>query len=200
MVRTLLATALALLLVTLPATAGDAYAVDTAHSEISFRVRHMMSKVSGSFSDFGGTVDLDRDQLERSGVEFRIKAASINTNNERRDIHLRTNDFFDVENHPEIVFKSTRIVPKGDNGFDVHGDLTIRGVTKPIVLPATSLGEMKDPRGRTKVGWEARVTLNRKDYGIVWNQTLDTGGFVLGDEVEVAINLQAVKEEAQATR
>jgi len=200
MLRTLMGIALALLLAAAPAAADETYTLDRAHSEVTFRIRHMMSRVSGSFGDFDGTIKLDREQPERSSVEFRIKSASIDTQNERRDTHLRSADFFDVEQHPEIVFKSTRVVPKGDNAFEVHGDLTMRGVTKPIVLPVTSLGEMKDPRGRAKAGWEAATTLNRKDYGIVWNQTLDTGGFVLGDEVEVAINLQAVKQEAQATQ
>lgn len=200
MLRTLMGTALALLLTAIPAAAGDTFAVDRAHSEVSFRIRHMMSKVSGTFGDFEGTIDLDRAQPEQSSVELRIKAASIDTNNERRDNHLRSADFFHVEQHPEIVFRSTRIVPKGENAFEVHGDFTMRGVTKAIVVPVTYLGEMKDGRGRTKAGWEASATLNRKDYGIVWNQTLDTGGFVLGDEVEVAINLQAAKQEPAETR
>jgi len=198
MLRTLMGTALALLLVTAPVTADEVFTIDRAHSEVSFRIRHMMSKVSGTFGDYEGTIDLSREQPEQSNVEFRIKAASIDTNNERRDTHLRSADFFDVEQHPEIVFRSTRIVPKGENAFEVHGDFTMRGVTKAIVVPVTYLGEMKDARGRTKAGWEASAMLNRKDYGIVWNQTLDTGGFVLGDEVEVSINLQAAKQEAAA--
>lgn len=200
MLRALAGTALALLLVTAPATADEVFTIDRAHSEISFRIRHMMSRVQGSFGDYEGTINLSREQPERSSVEFRIKAASIDTNNERRDNHLRSDDFFDVEQHPEIVFKSTRIVPKGENAFEVHGDFTMRGVTKAIVVPVTFLGEMKDARGRTKAGWEASATLDRKDFGIVWNQTLDTGGFVLGDEVEVSINLQAAKQEVAETR
>jgi polyisoprenoid-binding protein YceI len=199
MVRPIVAAVLAALL-TASSAAADVFTVDKSHSEVSFRVRHMMSRVSGSFGDFGGTIDLDAAAPERSSVEFRIQAASIDTNNDRRDDHLRGEDFFHVEQHPEIVFKSTRVVPKGETTFEVHGDLTMRGVTKPIVLPVTFLGTMTDGRGQTKAGWETAVTLSRKDFGIVWNRALDTGGLVLGDEVEVTINLQAASAPPAATR
>ena len=195
-----LCAALAILMTASPALAGDTYTVDRSHSETSFRVRHMMGRVSGSFGDFSGTIEVDRERPEDSRVEFRIKTASIDTNNTRRDEHLRSPDFFDAAAHPEIVFTSTRVVPKGENQFEVHGNLTMRGVTKPLVLPVTFLGEAADPGGRVKASWETSTTLNRKEYGIVWNRALDSGGFVLGDEVEVTINIQAARQQGAGTQ
>ena len=195
-----LCAALAILMTASPALAGDTYTVDRSHSETSFRVRHMMGRVSGGFGDFSGTIQVDRERPEDSRVEFRIKTASIDTNNTRRDEHLRSPDFFDAAAHPEIVFTSTRVVPKGENQFEVHGNLTMRGVTKALVLPVTFLGEATDPGGRVKASWETSTTLNRKEYGIVWNRALDSGGFVLGDEVEVTINIQAARQQGAATQ
>jgi polyisoprenoid-binding protein YceI len=195
-----LCAALAILMAASPVLAGDTYTVDRSHSETSFRVRHMMGRVSGSFGDFSGTIQVDRERPEDSRVEFRIRTASIDTNNTRRDEHLRSPDFFDAAAHPEIVFTSTRVVPKGENQFEVHGNLTMRGVTKALVLPVTFLGEATDPGGRVKASWETSTTLNRKEYGIVWNRALDSGGFVLGDEVEVTINVQAARQQGAATQ
>jgi polyisoprenoid-binding protein YceI len=179
--------------------AAETYTIDKDHSEASFQVQHMMGKVRGVFTDFGGTIAFDKANPAASTVEFRIKATSIDTNNERRDGHLRSADFFDVATYPEIAFTSTKVTPKGGNAYDVTGTLTMRGVTKTVTLPVRYLGEGKDPFGKIKASFETAVSLNRKDYNIVWNKALDTGGFMLGDEVAVTINLEATREGASAT-
>ena len=174
------------------ARAGDKYILDKGRSDVSFQVRHVTGPVRGAFTDFTGTVDLDAALPERSSVEFRIKAASITTNNEKRDTHLRSDDFFDVDTYPEIVFTSTKIVPKGADTFDVYGRLTMRGVTREIVLPVTSAADSKG-HDDGRASFETAVTLNRKDYKIIWNRALDTGGWVLADEVQVSIKLEAAR-------
>ena len=193
MTRKLILTAAAVVLAASSVFAADTYTIDKDHSEASFQVRHMLGKVRGVFTDFGGTIAYEKARPEDSSVEFRIKVASIDTNNEKRDGHLRSPDFFDVAAHPEITFTSTKVVARGADTFDVQGSLTMRGVTRTVTLPVKYLGEAKDPWGKTKSSWSTAVALNRKDYNIVWNQALDAGGFVLGDEVEIAINLEAAK-------
>ncbi len=194
--KTLIAFGMTLAL-TAPALA-DTYTVDRAHSEAAFQVRHIFTKVRGTFRDFSGTINFDKAQPANSSVEFRIKAASIDTGNQKRDDHLRTADFFDVANHPEIVFKSTKVVPKGGNAFDVTGDFTMHGVTKSITLPVTFLGEQKFMKG-TKAGFETALTINRKDYGLNWNRALESGGVLVGEEVEIAINIEADLQAAPGT-
>jgi polyisoprenoid-binding protein YceI len=172
------------------------YVVDRAHSQATFTVKHLMSKVTGKFDDFSGAVSLDRANPGASSVEFTIKTASINTGDPNRDKHLRTPDFFDAEKNPEIHFKSTAIAPsKTKNVYDVTGDLTMRGVTKKVTLPVQFLGFQKDPWGNERAGFELDTTLNRKDYGINWNKALDNGGFLLADDVAIAINLEAVPKK-----
>jgi polyisoprenoid-binding protein YceI len=188
------AVTLAALLVASPALGAETFVIDKAHSEVSFQIRHMMSKVRGRFNEFEGRILADRAKPEASSVELTIQAKSIDTANETRDKDLRGADFFDVEKHPTITFKSTRITPKGTDAYDVTGTLTLRGVSKPITLPVTFLGFMKNQRGVEAAGFETAVTLNRKDFGIVWNRTLDAGGVLLGDEVFVSINLETRKE------
>jgi len=178
-----------------PALAADTYAIDTAHSNVTFEIRHLMSKVTGTFDDFDGTFVIDWDAPGASTVEFTIKAASIDTRNEKRDEHLRSPDFFDVANHPEITFKGSEITKVDGNTYHVHGTLTMRGVSKDVILPVTYLGEVVDPWGNTKVGFEVETELDRKEYGIVWNKTLDAGGMILGDEVEIEIDLQMAKQQ-----
>lgn len=181
--------------VTLPAVAAAAtYAVDQAHSEASFQVRHLVTKVRNKFADFAGTVVMDAAKPEASSVEFTIQATSIDTSVADRDKHLRSDDFFAVEKYPEITFKSTKIEPAGDHAYQVTNDLTMRGVTKRITLPVTYLGEVKDPWGHVKAGFETAITLNRKDFGINWNKALDQGGVLVGDEVEVSISIEALKQ------
>jgi polyisoprenoid-binding protein YceI len=201
--RTASLTALALSLVAVSAGA-ETYNVDKAHSEVLFSVRHMtVSKVTGRFNDFTGTVTGDPAKPDASSVEFSIKATSIDTNDAGRDKHLRSADFFDVEKFPDITFKSSKIVAKGQNKYDVTGTLTLHGVAKEVTLPVTLAGPVKDPRGNEKVGFETTTTLNRKDYGVSWNRALDAGGVVVSDEVQVTINLEAGKAkpaEAPATK
>jgi polyisoprenoid-binding protein YceI len=183
---------------TLPAAAADTYAVDKTHSEVLFSVKHLVSRVSGGFNDFEGKILIDRAKPEASSAEFTIKATSISTKEARRDDHLRSPDFFDVAKFPEITFKSTKVTPKGKDAFEVAGDLTMHGVTKPVVMAVGFLGDIKDQMGNEKAGFEATTTLNRKDFGIVWNKALDQGGYVLGDDVKVTVNLEAAKPKPPA--
>lgn len=182
--------------VALAVTAGaaDTYTFDKAHSDVSFQIRHFLSKVRGRFTDFDGTIVADRARPEASSVEFMIKAASIDTDNENRDKDLRSANFFEVEKYPDITFKSTKVTPRGQDRYDVTGNLTMHGVTKEITLPVTFLGTVNTGRGE-KAGFETGITLNRKDFGIVWNRVLDTGGTTLGDDVIVSINVEANKKE-----
>ena len=180
----------ALALAASPALAADNFVVDKGHSEASFQVRHFVSKVRGRFTDFAGNIQVDKANPEKSSVEYTIKTTSIDTANERRDGHLRSADFFDVEKNPEITFKSSKVVAKGQDRYDVTGTFTLHGVSKEITVPVAFLGFAKTKQGE-KAGFEVTTTVNRKDYGIVWNQAMDAGGFVLGDEVTVAINIEA---------
>lgn len=196
--RKLFAAATLAAFVAIPAFAADVYNVDPSHSEVSFQIRHMVSQVRGRFNDFKGTVNLDPANLAKSSVEFRVKAASIDTASPDRDKHLRAADFFDVEKYPEITFKSTSIKPTGKDAYAVTGDFTMRGVTKKITLPVTFLGSANDPWGNVRAGFETGTTLDRKDYGMNWNTALDNGGVILGDDVKIAINLEATKAKAEA--
>ena len=188
-------------LIAQPVLAADTYSVDKTHSDLSFQIRHLVGKVRGSFGDFSGTINADAAKPEASTVEFTIKAASIDTANEDRDKHLRSADFFEVEKFPEISFKSTKVKLLGKDRYEVTGDFSMHGVTKPLTLPVSFLGSGKDPWGNERAGFETTTTLNRKDFGIVWNKTLDAGGLVLGDEVSVSITLEALKKkEAPAAK
>lgn len=177
--------------------ASTAYQIDKAHSEASFKIRHLTGNVRGRFNDFAGTVAADPAKAEGGSVEFTIKAASIDTGVPDRDNHLKSADFFDVAKFPEITFKSSRITAKGNNLFEVAGTLTIRGVAKEVVLPVTLLGTGKDPRGNDIASFELETRVNRKDYGVSWNRALDAG-FILGDEVTIEINLETNAKNAPA--
>ena len=189
MFRKTLLTLSVMLALTSPAMA-DIYTVDRAHSEAAFQVRHILTKVRGTFRDFTGTINFDKAKPESSSVEFVIKATSIDTGTQKRDDHLRSADFFDVATHPEITFKSTKVVSKGTGKFDVTGDFTMHGVTKQITLRVTFLGEQKFMNG-SKAGFETALTINRTDYGLVWNKAVESGGVLVGEEVEIAINIEA---------
>jgi polyisoprenoid-binding protein YceI len=191
---------LALGLAASPALAAETYTVDKAHSDAVFTIRHLMSRVTGRFSDLAGTINIDRAKPEASSVEFKIQTASIDTHEPDRDKHLRSADFFDAEKNPEITFQSSAIKATGKDTYDVTGTLTIRGVSKQVTLPVTLLGEMKDPRGQEKIGFETSTTLNRKDYGVSWNRALDAGGYILGDDVKVTITLEAGKQPPPASK
>ncbi len=175
------------------ASAGEIYTIDAVHSNVTFTVRHLVSKVSGQFNEFDGTVTADFANLGASGVEFTIKTASIDTRNEKRDGHLRSADFFDAEQYPEITFKSSKITKVDDDSYVVAGTLTMRGVSKEITLTVDYLGSM-NAMGGTRAGFEIGTTINRKDYGVSWNRALDAGGWVLSDEVDVNIALEVVQQ------
>ncbi len=187
--------ALTILLGAGTAAAQFTYSIDTAHSNVGFKVRHLVAKVSGSFNEFDGSITADFQNLDASSVEFVIKTASIDTGNEKRDGHLRSADFFDAEQYPEISFKSSKMTKKGKDTYVVAGILTMRGVNQPVVLTVDYLGEMQ-AMGGTRAGYEISTTINRQDFEVSWNRALDQGGVVLGDDVEITINLEVVKQEA----
>ena len=170
------------------------FTIDKAHSEVLFQVRHLVTKVRGRFADFSGTIVFDPSVPQASSITFTIDAGSVDTNADDRDQHLRSDDFFAVEKHPSLTFVSTHVTKKSDERFDVEGTLTIRGVAKTVTLPVTYLGEAKDPWGNTRVGFETELTINRKDFGLMWNAALETGGFLVGDEVKISASAQAIAQ------
>ena len=178
------------------ATTTTTYSIDKAHSEVTFQVRHLLTKVRGRFSDFNGTIEYDEENPERSVVDVQVKAASIDTNEADRDAHLRSADFFDVEKTPAITFHSTEIRGDANGRFAVTGELTIHGVTRPVTLETTLLGTAKDPWGNQRIAFEAETTINRKDFGLTWNAALETGGFLVGDDVKISLSVQAVPARA----
>ncbi|HEV2763378.1 MAG TPA: YceI family protein [Pyrinomonadaceae bacterium] len=172
---------------------GGEYRIDPAHSTIGFAIRHYeINWVSGRFKDFSGTIRYDEKDVTKSSVEFTAKIASIDTGVEGRDKHLRTADFFDAEKFPDMTFKSHHVERKG-NGYVLHGDFTMRGITKQVAIPFTVTGAIKDPRGNTRFGVEASTRIDRRDYGITWGKALEGGGLDLGNEVTVNLSLEAVK-------
>ena len=182
-----------LFFVTAQISAAATYTVDHAHSQVHFKVAHLMiSTVRGEFSDYTATVEADPKTKVVESVKATIKIASINTRNKKRDDHLRSPDFFDAANHPEMSFVSTRVVGKGDD-IVVYGKLTIRGNTKVVELHGKFSGEVKDPWGNSKAGFEATGKINRQDFGLSWNKTLETGGLVVGDEIEIGLEIEAAK-------
>ncbi len=171
------------------------WAVDPAHSAVEFRVKHMMiSTVRGHFGEFAGTIEAAPEYRD-SKVRGTIQAASIDTNEPRRDDHLRSADFFDVENYATIEFESTRIEHVGRGDYRVTGDLTMHGETHPVTLDVTVHGVTRDGQGQDRVGLEARGTLSRSDFGLRWQQALETGGVVVGDEVRISADMAAVCTE-----
>lgn len=170
---------------------------DTVHSAIGFSVRHLVvAKVRGRFTSWSGAIELDEDDFSRSSVQVSIEAASIDTGTPDRDTHLKSADFFDVASYPNLSFKSTRIESLGGDRYRVHGDLTIRDVTREVVLESEYNGKAKDPWGNDRVAFTAKASLDRSDYGLKWNQALETGGVVVGERVDLEIEVQAVKEAA----
>ena len=173
--------------------AADTFNIDKTHSSILFAVKHMViSKVKGAFDEYSGTIQYDEADITESSVEVTIKTASIDTRDEKRDGHLKNSDFFDAEKYPEITFKSKRI-EKSKDGFVAVGDFTMRGVTKEITIPFEITGVITDPWGNTRMGVSAELKLNRQDYGVSWSQKMDAGGLVVGDDVEIEIEVEAVK-------
>jgi polyisoprenoid-binding protein YceI len=169
--------------------------LDGAHSEVGFAVRHMMiSTVKGSFTKVEGTLQFDPANLAGATFEGKIEVASIDTRDAQRDNHLRTGDFFDAENHPYITFTNTKVTEVNGNEFKLAGDLTIRGVTKPVVLVGEFLGTNVDPWGNTKAGFTASAKINRKEFGVNWNVALEAGRLLVSDEVKLTLDLQFLKQ------
>ena len=172
--------------------------IDVSHSAIHFFVRHMViSKVHGRFAKWSGTVQLDEQDLTRSSVDVRIETASIDTQVADRDAHLRSPDFLDVAKHPELTFRSKRIERAGD-GYRVVGDLALHGVVREVTLDAEFAGTGKDPWGNERAGFSAKASLDRREFGLVWNAALEAGGVLVGEKVEISIELEAVKKVAAA--
>jgi polyisoprenoid-binding protein YceI len=176
-----------------PIPGGD-YKIDPAHSIIGFAIRHLeINWVEGRFKDFTGTIRYDDKDVTKSSVDFTAKVESIDTGVAARDKHLRTADFFEVEKYPEMTFKSTRVERKGKDQYVLHGDLTLKGVTKQVALPFTITGAIKDARGTTRFGINAQTKINRRDYGITWGKALENGGIDVGNEVMIELHLEALK-------
>jgi polyisoprenoid-binding protein YceI len=187
------------LLAQTPAPAAPAleeWTIDKAHSMATFRVRHMMAKVTGQFRDIDATVKMDRANPANSTVEFTMKAASIDTGQTTRDEHLRSPDFFEAAKYPNITFQSKTVKVVSPTQFEVTGDLTMHGVTRSITVPVEFMGFGRDPRGAEKAGFELQTMLDRKDYNITWNRVLDEGGLLLGDEVAINVSLQMGRKQA----
>jgi polyisoprenoid-binding protein YceI len=182
---------------TTPAT--GTYAIDPTHSRIGFVTRHaMVTKVRGSFNEFEGTGYFDADDPAASHLELTIQADSIDTRNADRDGHLRSNDFFDMETHPTITFKSTAVEKVDDENYRVTGDLTVKGVTKPVTVDFEYGGTALDPFGNTRLGLDGRVVINRKDWDLTWNAPLETGGVLVGEKVTLEFEVSAIKQAEDA--
>lgn len=174
--------------------AATKWVLDTTHSEIKFKVRHMMiTNVTGSFNELNATIEGFDDKFESSRVEFTAKTSSVDTANEQRDGHLKSADFFDAEKYPEMRFKSTRIIKKSNDEFEMIGDLTVKDVTKEVSLKVEFGGINKDPWGNMKAGFSVEGKINRKDFGLNWNAALETGGVLVSEEVKIMGEIQFAK-------
>lgn len=166
--------------------------IDASHTNVGFSVKHMMiSKVKGSFSGFTGAIEGDPENLETANVSFTVDMNTIHTSNEDRDNHLRSADFFDTETFPEMTFVSTKIEKTDDDEYDLTGDLTIKGVTKQVTFEAEYEGKGVNPWGQEVVAFSAEGKIDRKEFGLTWNQALETGGFLVGDTIKISIELEA---------
>lgn len=171
------------------------WAVDPTHSEIGFKVKHMMfTNVSGKIKNFEATIESDNDTFENAKIEFSGTTNSIDTGNKERDTHLMSADFFDAEKYPTISFKATSFAKTGEGEYDLLGDLTLHGVTKSVRLSTEFGGEMKDPWGNTKIAFSINGKINRKDWGLNWNAAIEAGGVLVSEEVRLAIELQFIKQ------
>lgn len=179
-----------------PTTGVSTWAVDPTHSLVEFAVKHLMiSTVKGRFGDVKGTVQYNESDPKQSRVDIEISIATIDTHNEQRDAHLRSPDFFDADKHPLMTFKSKRIDGDINSEFKLTGDLTIRGNTREVTLEGEFQGRARDPWGGERMGFNASGKINRKDFGLHWNQALDAGGWVLGDDIKISIDVELVKQK-----
>ncbi|MFC5447791.1 YceI family protein [Paenibacillus aestuarii] len=175
--------------------ANAKWTLDASHSSVDFSIRHMMiAKVKGTFHTFEGNIEADPADLTTANVHFSVDLSSIDTRNSDRDNHLRTADFFSIESHPKMTFQSTEFVKTGEGEYDLTGNLTIRGVTRPETFSVVFEGAGKDPWGNEKVGFSAQGSIKRSDFGLTYNAALETGGVLIGDEVKVSIEIEASKQ------
>ena len=173
----------------------ERWEIDSSHSSIHFSVRHLMiAKVRGQFSKWTGTLQVPEGDFRKAGLDVTIDAASIDTGVADRDAHLRSADFFDVEKFPEITFKAGEIKSHGSSRFELGGLLTIKGITRPVTLTVEEAGRATDPWGNTRAVFSAKGSVSRKDFGLTWNQALETGGVMVGDHIEIEIDIEAVKQ------
>lgn len=176
-------------------TGTTTYTIDASHSQVGFSVKHMMfSTVRGNFRGFEGTIVVDNDNPANSTVNVTIDASTVSTGDEKRDEHLRSADFFDVATYPDITFKSTSIDFKDDENFTINGELTIHGVTAPAKIKAEQTGEGTNPWGVDVAGFEGETKINRKDFGLGWNATLEKGGVLVGEEIKITLELEVAKQ------
>lgn len=175
-----------------PPAWATTYTIDPQHSTIAFKIRHLVSRVGGVFRDVEGAFDYVPGQPDQWKAQAAVQAASIDTRVEPRDKHLRSKEFFDVEQFPAITFTSTQVTDATPTGAKLQGVLTMHGVQQPVVLELTIHGEGKDPWGNQRSGFTATTTLNRKDFGIVWNEPLETGGFLLGEDVDITLDIEGI--------
>jgi len=178
--------------------AASTWNIDPSHSAIAFTVRHMVvSKTRGRFTKWSGQLRFDPEDPAASSVEVNIEPGSIDTADAQRDAHLRSPDFFDVEKFPGASFRSTKVEDRGGDRYRVTGDLTLRGVTRPVVLDVTYEGSGKDPWGGERAGFSASTSLERKQFGLEWNKALETGGLLVGEKVDLTLEIEAIKQPAQ---
>jgi polyisoprenoid-binding protein YceI len=174
-------------------TGVTTWQIDPAHTQVEFAVKHMMiTTVKGRFSDVTGEIRLDETNIANSRIDIEVNVASIDTREAQRDTHLRSGDFFDVEKFPKMTFRSTKIDGALDE-FTLTGDLTIHGVTRPVTFDVTHEGRGKDPWGGERIGFSATGKIKRGDFGLTWNAALETGGFLVGDDVKISLDVEAVK-------
>lgn len=171
------------------------WTIDDSHSRLGFVTRHaMVTKVRGSFNEYTGTVTVPDEGIEGAKAEVTVDATSIDTRNADRDGHLKSNDFFDMANYPQITFKSTGLAPNGDGGVDVTGDLTIKGTSKSVTIPFEYEGIATDPFGNVRAGFSGSTVINRSDFDLTWNATLETGGVLVAEKVTLEIEVSAIKQ------
>jgi polyisoprenoid-binding protein YceI len=182
---------------TVPTTLTGSYTVDPSHSRIGFVARHaMVTKVRGSFNEFEGTGYFDAEDPTNSKAQLTIETSSIDTRNADRDGHLKSNDFFDMKNYPQITFVTTAVGQVDADNYRVTGDLTIKGVTKPVTVDVEYTGTAVDPFGNTRIGFEGKTTVNRKDWGVNWNAALEAGGVLVSEKVTLEFEVSAIRNDA----
>ena len=174
------------------------YKIDADHSDITFKVKHLMiATASGTFKKFDATIDVNEKDLSDAQISFEADVESVDTKNEQRDAHLKSDDFFNAEKFPKLTFKSTAIKSDGDNAYTLNGDLTIRNISKPVSLKVDYNGKITDPWGQERMGFEINGKINRKDFGLKWSAVTEAGGIVVADDVKLALNIEMVKQQEE---